>query len=421
MTEAVLQWFRQSRARALACGAALVLMLVLAGCSETENNTNGSESGDSSQETTQQRAAAETSAEETTVAPTSSASEGQEEPDEESEEQARQGSSEGAVASQSEQEPQQETEPQPDPEQAATQQEPEQEASSFASRGQVVTVSRIVDGDTIEVSPGVDGIRDVRLIGVDTPESYGGEEPLGPQASAFATDALAGQEVALEFDEERIDPYGRALAYVWTGGEEMFNSELLREGLAQVATFPPNTKYVDRFEAIQADARTAGIGIWGLSQAEQCQLTDRGNGIGEGTPGCTGASEPPPAQETAPAPSSGGGDLDCSDFATQQEAQAVLNADLSDPNGLDSEGDGIACESLGGSSPAPQPTPQQAPGGSAQPVSENDCPSSHPIKGNEDSGIYHPPSGGSYSVTNPEVCFASPGAAEAAGYSAAQN
>jgi hypothetical protein len=37
-------------------------------------------------------------------------------------------------------------------------------------------------------------------------------------------------------------------------------------------------------------------------------------------------------------------DYDCADFATQQEAQAVLNADPSDPNRLDGDNDGIACE-----------------------------------------------------------------------------
>lgn len=37
-------------------------------------------------------------------------------------------------------------------------------------------------------------------------------------------------------------------------------------------------------------------------------------------------------------------DLDCSDFATQAEAQAVLDADQTDPHRLDSDGDGIACE-----------------------------------------------------------------------------
>ena len=58
--------------------------------------------------------------------------------------------------------------------------------------------------------------------------------------------------------------------------------------------------------------------------------------------------EPPAAPEPAPAPSGDlpEGDLDCSDFETQAEAQAVLDADPSDPHGLDGEGDGIPCESL---------------------------------------------------------------------------
>lgn len=40
------------------------------------------------------------------------------------------------------------------------------------------------------------------------------------------------------------------------------------------------------------------------------------------------------------------GDLDCADFANQEEAQAVLEADPSDPNNLDADNDGIACEGL---------------------------------------------------------------------------
>lgn len=39
-------------------------------------------------------------------------------------------------------------------------------------------------------------------------------------------------------------------------------------------------------------------------------------------------------------------DLNCSDFNTQQEAQAHLDADPSDPDGLDRDKDGIACEHL---------------------------------------------------------------------------
>ena len=37
-------------------------------------------------------------------------------------------------------------------------------------------------------------------------------------------------------------------------------------------------------------------------------------------------------------------DRDCADFASQADAQAVLDADLTDPEGLDADLDGIACE-----------------------------------------------------------------------------
>jgi len=45
------------------------------------------------------------------------------------------------------------------------------------------------------------------------------------------------------------------------------------------------------------------------------------------------------------AASAGAQGLNCDDFATQAEAQANLDANPSDPNGLDRDGDGIACES----------------------------------------------------------------------------
>ena len=37
-------------------------------------------------------------------------------------------------------------------------------------------------------------------------------------------------------------------------------------------------------------------------------------------------------------------DLDCADFATQADAQASLAATPGDPNDLDADDDGIACE-----------------------------------------------------------------------------
>jgi hypothetical protein len=36
----------------------------------------------------------------------------------------------------------------------------------------------------------------------------------------------------------------------------------------------------------------------------------------------------------------------CADFEFQEDAQDWLEGDLSDPEGLDSDGDGVACEDL---------------------------------------------------------------------------
>ena len=57
------------------------------------------------------------------------------------------------------------------------------------------------------------------------------------------------------------------------------------------------------------------------------------------------ASATASASASASAPSE---DMDCADFATQQEAQAVYEEDSSDPHGFDADGDGEACEELPG-------------------------------------------------------------------------
>jgi hypothetical protein len=68
-------------------------------------------------------------------------------------------------------------------------------------------------------------------------------------------------------------------------------------------------------------------------------LRDRDNGIGGGCDaGSEKAQEPP--SPSGPSDGGGGGDLDCSDFSRQKDAQEVLDRDRSDPNGLDVEGEG---------------------------------------------------------------------------------
>ena len=227
---------------------------------------------------------------------------------------------------------------------------------ALAQSSQTVTVERVVDGDTIEVNPAVGGTQDVRLLGVDTPETVDPNEPVepyGPEASAFTKQRLEGESITLIFDQEKTDQYGRALAYVRISGQgETFNETLLRQGYAQLYVVPPNDRYEVTFRRVQDQARLERQGIWSLPKEQQCELADRGNGIGEGSPGCQGRTPTP-----APDP---GVDKDCSDFRSQAEAQAELERDPSDPNNLDGDGDGEACETYpygagGGAPRGPRP------------------------------------------------------------------
>src|SRR5215203_5206165 len=203
-------------------------------------------------------------------------------------------------------------------------------APALAQDSQTVTVERVVDGDTIEVRPTVPGTESVRLIGVDAPETVDPNEPVQPygsQASAFTKSQLEGKRVTLIFDRERTDRYGRALAYVRVGGQaSTFNETLLRQGYGQLLIISPNDRYEARFGQAQEQARQAQRGIWGLPKNQQCQLANLGNGIGEGSPGCSGGN-PRPAPP-GPAPPS---DKNCSNYPSQAAAQAVLRRDPEDP------------------------------------------------------------------------------------------
>ena len=121
------------------------------------------------------------------------------------------------------------------------------------------TVTKNTDGDTLRLS----GIGRVRLIGVDTPEVYGGVECYGREASAFTKRVLPpGTRVSYRLGIEPRDRYGRALAYAWLSDGRFFNLMLVQRGYAQVLTIPPNVDYADRFREAQRRARQAERGLW---------------------------------------------------------------------------------------------------------------------------------------------------------------
>lgn len=275
--------------------------------------------------------------------------------------------------------------------------------------GETVTaqVIDVIDGDTIAVLFDDGTVERVRYIGVDTPETVHprrGVDCYGPEASARNKELVSGVRVFLEKDVSERDRYGRLLRYVWLEDGTFVGAQLVADGYAQVVTYPPDVRWVDLYRELQRVAREEGRGLWG---------------------GCAGV-----VREPAGGLPDTGRDLDCADFTYQEEAQAVLDADPSDPHRLDGNHDGEACESLprragGVSPPAPPPPAPPAPAPTAapqRPVTADSAPCREgQIKGNRNSMIYHAPGQRDYARTTANVaCFDTEAQAVAAGYRRAQ-
>jgi micrococcal nuclease len=129
-------------------------------------------------------------------------------------------------------------------------------------------VTRVIDGDTIEVNIG-GSIYTVRYIGMDTPETVDPNRPVGYyglEASKKNKELVSNRIVRLEKDVSETDKYGRLLRYVYVG-DLFINAELVRFGYAQVATYPPDVKYQDYFLQLQQQARQSNLGLWAPHQS----------------------------------------------------------------------------------------------------------------------------------------------------------
>jgi micrococcal nuclease len=141
-----------------------------------------------------------------------------------------------------------------------------------------VLVSRIIDGDTIEIL--LEGQKEkVRLIGIDTPESRLNKKAkkdakrtntdvkeikkMGIRAKNFLKSIIKpGDGIRLEYDVTHRDQYGRILAYIYLSDGQMLNDLLVKEGYANTLTYPPNVRYEERFRESLRYARENKKGLW---------------------------------------------------------------------------------------------------------------------------------------------------------------
>lgn len=139
-------------------------------------------------------------------------------------------------------------------------------------------VVKIVDGDTFELR--YQGrMEKVRLIGIDTPESFDNAKAekdaarsgqdvkeivrQGNEAKNFVKDLVpAATQVTVELDAQERDKYGRLLVYLYFDDGRMINEEIVKAGYANLLTYPPNVRYRERFLMAYRAARHERKGLW---------------------------------------------------------------------------------------------------------------------------------------------------------------
>ena len=144
-------------------------------------------------------------------------------------------------------------------------------SSDSGPRGELYQVTRVIDGDTIEL----ENEERVRYIGIDTPETVDPRKPVqcfGVEASKKNKELVEGKLVRLEKDLTDRDKYNRLLRYVWVG-DTFINLELVKQGFASSYSYPPDVKYQDQFVEAQKEAREEKRGLWGACPAGSTTVT----------------------------------------------------------------------------------------------------------------------------------------------------
>lgn len=134
-----------------------------------------------------------------------------------------------------------------------------------------VTVSGVIDGDTIVVS-GKNGEETVQLALSDTPESVlpdgTQDEFFGYKANEFTTARLQGSTVRLERAGNQKNEDGHTFGYIWlkSGVDHAnFNKLLLQEGVARLAEDTDSaSKYLDEFREAESEAKAGQKHIWSV-------------------------------------------------------------------------------------------------------------------------------------------------------------
>jgi micrococcal nuclease len=134
-------------------------------------------------------------------------------------------------------------------------------------QGGVFLVTKVVDGDTIDINvsdSGKDYTR-IRLWGVDTPETKDPQEGVcffGPEASDFTGRLSLGKNVTIFLDKRRTrDKYDRLLAYVLLPDKRYLNEVLIEDGFGY-ADWRFRHDFYNKYKQLESSAKRNKKGLW---------------------------------------------------------------------------------------------------------------------------------------------------------------
>ena len=137
---------------------------------------------------------------------------------------------------------------------------PGEENNIMSETDQTFLVTKVIDGDTIELETG----EKIRYIGIDTPETKHptkGVECYGLEASDKNEELVLNKKIRIEKDITDKDSYKRLLRYVYV--DDLFiNKYLVEQGYAYSYPYPPDTKYQNEFNDAEENAKNSKIGLW---------------------------------------------------------------------------------------------------------------------------------------------------------------
>jgi endonuclease YncB( thermonuclease family) len=221
-------------------------------------------------------------------------------------------------------------------------------------RPRTFLVSEVVDGDTIRLANGTR----VRLVQIDAPELRGGECYARAARQHLIALLPADSRIRLAFDPrlDRIDRFGRQLAYLFVGGKNL-NLALVRRGAAAPWFFDGDRgRYAGTMMLAARQARAAGRGLWSACPATVLDpsraIETRKPAPPPPPPPPRAVSPPPPAPASNCHPSYQGACLDpnASDYDCEggsgngPEYTGYVTVVGDDEYGLDADGDGAGCE-----------------------------------------------------------------------------